>query len=399
MRFRSDLLDRALPAAALACVLAAGLQTPAAHAADFDRSFTFASQRLTLTNLIGSVRVEKATGNAYKIDVHVRGEDADPKWITFDEGQGSAGKLTVRFPLDEHRKYVYPKLGAGSRSTFTASHHGSDDWFEELYDLARGDRIEVRGSGGGSNALELWADVVVQVPAGHETIVQLGIGEITAAHVAADLDLKTKAGAVQAEDIQGDLRVDTGSGGVDVKGVRGDCDIDTGSGSVDVADVTAQRLVRVDTGSGGIQVSSVTADELSLDTGSGSIDLDKITVKDLSVDTGSGGVDGSTVAADDLKIDTGSGSVDLDLVRMGHGRYTVETGSGGIRLDMPREISAVFDVETASGGIDADIDGVTLGRHDRYEAHFKVGNGDARVSLSAGSGHIRLAQGNGSAQR
>jgi DUF4097 and DUF4098 domain-containing protein YvlB len=77
---------------------------------------------------------------------------------------------------------------------------------------------------------------------------------------------------------------------------------------------------------------------------------------------------------------------------MGQGRYVIDTGSGGIRLRLPPEVSAAFQADTGSGSISVDLDGVELGRKQRREARFTVGDGDSRVRLSTGSGSIRISQ-------
>jgi len=363
----------------------------AAHAGEFQRNFTYDSNRLTVAGLVGSVRLEHASGNEMQVEVKIRGKDADEKWIHFESETGHDARLVIQFPVDEHRRYVYPEMGHSSRTTFTLrpGRHSEDSWLEQL--LGLGDRIEVRGRPF-RDALEVWADVVIRVPDNRRADVYWGAGQLEAENVNSDLDLRIHSGPVQASTIQGELLVDTGSGSVDVRGVQGELSVDTGSGSVTVRDVTSKHTVTLDTGSGSVDIAGIKARELSVDTGSGGVDLADIDVETLMVDTGSGGVDGNAIGTDDLKIDTGSGGVTLDLVRMGRGNYDIETGSGGIRLTMPNEISAEFDVDTGSGNIVANIDGVTLGRRDRHEAHFSVGEGEARVTLSTGSGSVRLSQ-------
>jgi hypothetical protein len=380
----------------MALVLALWAGAPAV-AAEFERTFTFAAEELTVADLIGAVRVEPATGSEFKVVVRVRGKDADEKLIRFEERSGSRAQLVVRFPLDEHRDYVYPEMGPGSRSTFS-TRDSKGDFVSDLLELARGERIEVRGRDW-RGALELWADVSVQVPKGGAMAVALGCGEIDAQRVDGDVDLRVKSGAISGSDVDGTFRADTGSGSVNVRGVRGDVDVDTGSGSVTVAEVEAPRDVRIDTGSGSVRASNIKARTLLIDTGSGRVELGAVDVSKLNVDTGSGGVDAERLAADDATIDTGSGGVDLEIVRMGRGSYVVDTGSGGIRIALPEDISAEFDCATGSGSIVADIDGVSLSRRERRAARFTVGDGAADVRLSTGSGSIRLQQGAASARR
>ena len=384
-------------AIAVATVAATTTVTAPAGAAEFERTFTFKADELTVADLIGAVKVEPTDGSDFRVVVHVRGRDADEKLIRFEERAQGRASLAIQFPVDEHRDYVYPQMGNGGRSRFSIR-EDRDGFLSELLDLARGDRVEVRGRGWG-NALELWADVTVQVPKGRDAHVLLGCGEITAARISGELELRTRIGAVAADGVEGNVLIDTGSGSVTVRSVRGDVDVDTGSGSVTLSNVQSKADVRVDTGSGSVRARDIEARLLFIDTGSGHVDLASISVEDLEVDTGSGGVEAADLAADDVRIDTGSGGVEVELVRMSKGRYDVDTGSGGIRLALPRELSAGFDCSTGSGSIIADIEGVSLSRRERRSARFTVGGGDADFRLSTGSGSIRLQQGAATARR
>jgi len=373
-------------AAVVGCALLGG----AVQAEDFERSFDFKGGRLEVASLIGAFTVEASDGDAFRVVVQVRGSDATPERIRFDAG---SNRLLVKFPVDEHRKYVYPPLGSRSRTMFSVEkgRRGSD-WLDRLLEVATGDRIEVRGRDFGG-AVEMWADVRIQVPRDAELLAHVGAGSMTARGVRGDLSLTVRSGEVRAEDVQGSLLADTGSGDVEIARVRGELSVDTGSGDVRVEDVADAEEVLVDTGSGSVVVSAVKAGSMKADTGSGQVDLAGVDVRMLHVDTGSGSVDARAIGADAVTIDTGSGSVDLDLDRMGRGRFKIETGSGGIRMDLPEHASADFDVDTGSGGVIADLEGVDLGRRDRNHARFTVGGGDAAVRLSTGSGSVRVTQG------
>jgi DUF4097 and DUF4098 domain-containing protein YvlB len=384
---------RRLPglAAFSGCLLAGAVQ-----AEDFERSFEFKGDRLEVASLIGAVTVEASEGAAFRVVVEVHGADATPERITFDQG---TDRLAVKFPIDEHTKYVYPALGRGSRTMWSIEkRHRENDWFDRLLAVATGKRIEVRGRDFGG-AVEMWADVRIHVPRDAELVAHVGAGSMTARAVRGDLTLKVRSGEVLAEDIEGSLFADTGSGEVTVTRVRGDVTADTGSGSVDVQNVSDAKDVVIDTGSGSVAAADIKCMALLVDTGSGDVDLAEIDVRTLKVDTGSGGVDAHGIAADEATIDTGSGSVDLDLDRMGKGRFHVDTGSGGIRVNLPDQASADFEIDTGSGGVTTDIDGVSLGKRDRNHARFTVGGGDADVTLSTGSGGVRVTQGRGAASR
>ena len=358
--------------------------------ADFERSFSFGSNELRVANLIGSIDIKPASGDEFKVTIVVKGDDASPDLVNFEESGGRRSELAILFPIDESSRYVYPPLGANSRTQFSSRHH--DSLLGQLLGLGR-DKIEVRGRSFGG-ALEVWADVVIEVPKGKRLAVYLGVGAMDAENIEGDLELDSQTGRINASAVVGNLVCDTGSGSVSVQTVTGDVDVDTGSGKVEVSDVQDASFVRIDTGSGSVVAERITADRLSIDTGSGGVDIDVANVQDLSVDTGSGSVEAYEIACDNASIDTGSGSVRLELVRMGRGRYDVDTGSGGIRVHLPRQISASFEADTGSGGISVDIEGVSLTRRQERdgEARFTVGDGESRFRMSTGSGTIRIVQ-------
>ena len=370
--------------------VALGLLATGVAWADFERSFSFGSNELRVANLIGSMQIKAAAGDEFKVTVHVQGDDASPDLIDFEESGGRRSELAVLFPIDESNRYVYPPMGSNSRTQFNSRHH--DSLLGQLLGLGR-DKIEVRGRSFGG-ALEVWADVVIEVPKGKQLAVYLGVGSVDAEDIEGTLELDSQTGYMNVNKLIGNVLCDTGSGSVSVRAVTGDVDVDTGSGRVEVSDVVDASFVRIDTGSGSVVVERITADRLSIDTGSGSVDVDVANVQDLNVDTGSGGVEAYEVACDNASIDTGSGGVRFELVRMGRGRYDIDTGSGGIRVHLPRQISASFEADTGSGGISVDIEGVELSRRQMRdgEARFTVGEGESRFRLSTGSGTIRIVQ-------
>jgi hypothetical protein len=379
----------ALGLTALACLAVAA---PRAFGQEFERQFSFATSELRIANLIGEIKVRGHSGDQFEVTVRVRGEDASGDLVRFEESSGREGELLIRFPTDEHRRYVYPEMGRNSRTRFRPRKRDGS-WLGRMLDLGSRE-IEVRGRAF-RDAIEVWADLEVLVPEGKPVAIHLGVGAMNASDVKADLELDTHSGAIDVDQLRGDLLVDTGSGSVFVGRVTGNVDVDTGSGGVEVNDVEGAETVRVDTGSGSVTAMGIQAQDLNIDTGSGSVELDEIRVDALAIDTGSGGIDATGIETNGAIIDTGSGGVRLELTRMGQGRYEVDTGSGGIRLTLPREISAEFDVDTGSGGINVDIDGVQLPRKPRGEARFTVGDGDSQVRLSTGSGSVRIKQGRG----
>ncbi|HOX27043.1 MAG TPA: DUF4097 family beta strand repeat-containing protein [Candidatus Krumholzibacteria bacterium] len=351
---------------ALVLVVAAS----AAAAAEFSQDLATAARELTLDNLIGEVRVEPAPGDRFEIRVDVRGEDADPSLILVKLEDGGKARLTVQFPIEEHRSYVYPKLGRGESTTIWQPGPESDEggWLRKVWRGVGGEKIKVRGSGRG---LEVWADVTLRVPAGRSAEVHLGAGEITSGGVDGELVLDTHSGAITVDRHAGELVCDTGSGSVQATDIDGALFIDTGSGAVEVAN---QR--------GG---------SLKVDTGSGSVDIDGADTGDLYVDTGSGGVRARRIRTDKARIDTGSGAVELELDRMGAGRFVIDTGSGSVHLVLPAEPSATITVDVGSGAIRADVPGAEVVYREDDALKLRIGEGEAAVSVDTGSGGVTIA--------
>jgi hypothetical protein len=350
----------------LTLVLAAGPVLAAA----FDRTFTLDSRELRVANLIGSVEVKASPDSDFHVEVRVQGDDAEESLLDFHVEEGSRGQLVVGFPVDEHRKYVYPAMGRGSKTEFRMSEEdakGERSWLKKVFGGFSGKKITVRGKGSG---IEMWADMVIQVPAGRELELEHGVGHIEATGVEADLDLNIKSGRIEGLDIKGDLVADTGSGSVKLENIAGEVLVDTGSGSVKVAGLRGGKV--------------------SVDTGSGSVDARDIQCQFLHIDTGSGSVEAREVRTDGANIDTGSGSVLLQLDRMGPGKYRIDTGSGGITIDMPDDASARILADTGSGSIRNQLNGATINAKERGELDMTVGDGENRVVLDAGSGSITI---------
>ncbi len=232
---------------------------PATAAVEENASFN--TDRLTVRNLIGEVRIEGHGGSDFDVSVRIRGRDAKAGLIRLDK---SDDELQIVFPQNQS-DYVYPALGDG-KTSLSVKNGG---WISRL--LGTG-RIEVRGSGSG---LELWADVTILVPRGAELTVEQAVGRVLADGVDGDLELSTRSGDVAVEQTSGDLAVATGSGDVTAVDVRGDrINIATGSGEVAVKNCDGDRIA-VATGSGDIELDSVQGRSAQLATGSGDITVDR----------------------------------------------------------------------------------------------------------------------------
>jgi hypothetical protein len=319
------------------------------------------AERFTLTgdatvyDPAGRVQVVAGEGRDVVVEVRRGGRDAGRLRIaTLDGGRA----LAVVAP---ERDLVYPALGRWSNSTIRVRDDGS---FGEDRDGGR--ELRIRGGGDGPEA---WADLVVHVPRGRRLTVRLGVG------------------AASARDVDGDLTLGTGAGEVTTERTRGRLTIGSGSGRVRVRDAEGAD-VRVGTGSGGAEVNGVRAERLTVGSGSGSVEGGDIDGGSVKLGTGSGGMRLGRVRARTLEAGSGSGRLELELAR-GLDDARVSTGSGGVTLRIPSDLGATFDVTTGSGGVSTGMP-VQVARQERNRFTGSVGDGRARVRVSAGSGSVRL---------
>jgi DUF4097 and DUF4098 domain-containing protein YvlB len=350
-------------------LLLAGASLPSR--ADFDERLSLKAETLVLRNLIGEISLEGHSGDGFEVEIMARGRDANRDNLKVETREGARAEVTIQFPLDRETRYVYPRMGPGSRTQFNLEPGGSVllGVVSGVFGFGSSTMIRVAGSGTG---MELWADVRIRVPRGSRAQIHHGVGALLSRDVEADLALGIRSGKVEAYATHGDL------------------DVDTGSGKAVVED--ASGTVHVDSGSGHVQLARLKGDRIAVDTGSGRISADTIRAKSLTMDTGSGGVSGSGLSADDATVDSGSGSVKLQFDRVGHGRFQIDTGSGSIQLELPTDASATIHAQTGNGALRVDSPGAETRRLDRNEAEVTLGGGAARFQLKTGSGSIQIQQ-------
>jgi lia operon protein LiaG len=320
-------------------------------------------QAVAIYNLAGRMTVVGGTGPDVVVEIARGGAEGNRLRVE----TGSRGEWQTLRVLYPSNRIVYPQLGdRGSRTSVRVDDQG---YFHDSGDWGRGrDRVEIRGSGSGTEA---WADLRIVVPRGKRLAVHLAAGDATVSNV------------------DGDLHIDVSAASITTERTRGRLSLDTGSGSVRVTD--AQGPVNLDTGSGTVTVSDVRGDELRMDTGSGSITARNVEVGTLSADVGSGGVRLSGIKASRLSLDTGSGSSDIELLSDVED-VTVDAGSGSVSLRLPANVGAEVDIETGSGGIETDFP-IQVTRFERNSLRGRLGDGRGRIRIESGSGRVRLIRG------
>lgn len=327
-----------------------------------------------LRNLAGNVTLAKASSAEIRLigTIHAAGASqaeaervAGLLDVTYEE-TGSLWLVKAVYPLDQHRKYHYPRRDEDQDLP----------WFLEWLDIgsssfkydSREVQIVSRSSPG---ALTLYADFVLELPAGVNATIKDGVGVISSSGVRGDQLLDLSAGEVHDRESSGRLAIDTGSGDVAIAHHSGDVDVDTGSGEVTLEDVRA-GLVQVDTGSGDIRLTRVSG-SFEADTGSGDILGAELTLgSNLLADTGSGDIriSGDLSSLSRIDIDTGSGDVTLEASPTSAApnvRLSVGTGSGDVRFDLP------------AGRVTRSADG---------DLTAVIGSAAGSASISTGSGDV-----------
>lgn len=179
-----------------------------------------------------------------------------------------------------------------------------------------------------------------------------------------DLQVRTGSGDVEVGDLQGPVSAETGAGEIRIGRVSGEVRVRTGSGDVELVE-SAGATVR--TGSGRIRVRSAGGGRSELTTGSGDVDIEN--------------------ASGPLRVRTGSGRITV----VGEPRESWElgAGSGDVSIDVPPAAAFNVDIHTGSGDIAARAV-TTVERSTRRELRGAVGAGGPLVSMTTGSGEVRI---------
>ncbi|MEN8375121.1 MAG: DUF4097 family beta strand repeat-containing protein [Gemmatimonadota bacterium] len=191
------------------------------------------------------------------------------------------------------------------------------------------------------------------------------------------------------------LRVETVSSDIDVQGVNGRLDLEAVSGDVDIRGAGGE--VRAESVSGTIQVEG-TSPDLRLESVSGDVVVSGVDGASIRAGSVSGDVDVRGGTFLDGNFETVSGSVAFTGELADGGDFDFESHSGRVVLVLTGDVNAEFSLSTFSGSIrgrlrDLDISD-QVERTSRWtpgrEAHFRVGDGSARVDASSFSGSVEI---------
>jgi hypothetical protein len=180
------------------------------------------------------------------------------------------------------------------------------------------------------------------------------------------------------------LAAHTGSGNQSIDGVRGPVEAQSGSGNLAVANTEAGLIAR--TGSGDIRASSV-GGPFTGHTGSGNIRAALTGAGDVEARTGSGDVDLRGVHG---RLQARAGSGNLTAEGEATGPWDLSAGSGNVTLRLPPQASFDVLLRAGSGRITTDHALTRQGPVTRRRVEGRAGSGGALLSVTTGSGDIRV---------
>lgn len=367
--------------AVVAAAAVAGIVAPApAHAAqqqrEVRRTFDGSGMRVDLENLVGAVTIEGTGGGDIEIVATIHAESGggvdaqrllDLMMIEFDEGSRTI-EVRADYPVGQYDTYRYPDYRGNTQTSY------------------QGERVRVNSRD--NDAVTLYVDFTLRIPAGVSVDVENTVGDVSATDVNGDVRAETGSGRVVVRGIDGAVEADTGSGSVEVEDVTGEVSADTGSGGVTVSNVRGD--VHADTGSGSITLRDIDGREVEADTGSGRIEFERVSGNILA-DTGSGDIIGrDLVSGASVSADSGSGDISLAGDLSGARQINIDTSSGDVELDLTAYPGLSISIETGSGSISVDLPDLDTIRNRRNYFRGTVGDGSADLIIDTGSGSVRV---------
>jgi lia operon protein LiaG len=359
---RFNVLTAVLAVAVLAVVAA-----PHAAAAEVTRTLkadlASASGPWFVENLAGSMKVVTGAGPGVAVVATVHAEsDAIADLLSIEQVAG--GKegpgLRVKYPVDTHTTYRYPR-GSDGKSSGWLKAFGSGTT-NLKYD---GTRVAVSGRDG----VLLYADIEVQVPAR-----------------AGSATLKNHVGSIQAKGVEGTLAFESGGGDIDLDKVGGTIRVETGSGDVVAHDGTGS--LSVETGSGDVNVERFSGESIACDVGSGDVNLRTGSARKVKVETGSGDVELHAMDAEEFVTETGSGDVLLEAKGARLAKISSETGSGDITLRLGPDATFLVNADQGSGDLVSRYSDAQAIIHGREVVGYKRGDGHIQIDVTTGSGDV-----------
>ena len=324
---------------AFAPLIFAGTVTSAEVTRTLSAELTDPRRPFRVENLAGRMIVRQGSGGKVVVTATVHGADQKTadllKLQEVRDAKTGLPTLRVIYPVADHTTYRYGRNNGSGGGFFDKLFSGMSS-NNMTYD---GVRVSVSSGRG----LELYADVVVEIPRG-----------VTGT-------FKNAVGAIEGSGVDGTLRFDSSSGDIALSDFKGEVTADTGSG--DVTATSGRGIFKCDTGSGDCLLNTFTGEWIDLDTGSGDINV------------------------------TGSGDVTLDLGGTKLSRISAETGSGDVSLKLSRNVGFEMKTDVGSGDVSSDFDDATAIMQRRKVKGYRRGDLQVKIAVDTGSGDVSVGPG------
>ena len=327
------------------------------------------SRPFRIENLAGRMTVRQGASSEVVVTATVHGGDQKTadlmKLQEVRDSKTGLPTLRMIYPLNDYTTYRYGRDKGESPGFFDRMFSGMSS-NNTTYD---GTRVSVSGGRG----LELYADLVVEIPRG-----------VTAT-------FRNAVGTIEGSRVEGTLKFDSGSGDIALADFKGDIVADTGSGDVNAS--SGRGTFKCDTGSGDCTLKSFTGERIDLDTGSGDINVTGSSARFVSADTGSGSILLEVDDTEEVDTDTGSGDVSLELGGSKLSRISADTGSGDVSVKLPRSIGFEMKTEVGSGDVSSGFDDATAIMQRRKVKGYRRGDLQVKIDVDTGSGDVSVGPG------
>jgi len=213
-----------------------------------------------------------------------------------------------------------------------------------------------------------------------------------------DVALDNIAGAVKLNMEKGSIRASKISGDLDVEGRTDNVSIDECGGAVHLTgdifqDIRLSKIAKT------VSFKSSRSDmEIASVPGEIEISTDSVRGNDLNgpsrVVTRSKEIHLEDVSGD-LQVETSNGDIDVHAAtKLPVGRMTITGKHGDITLTLPSNAGFQIEATTRKGDITSDFSAVKVSQtNGKSEASGTVGNGAAKLLITADTGDIRIAKG------
>jgi DUF4097 and DUF4098 domain-containing protein YvlB len=265
--------------------------------------------------------------------------------------------------------------------------------------------LNANTNGAGDHAVE--SDMDIFVPRDASVDIASKRGDVTINGRKADVRISLQRGDVALDDITGAAKLNMDKGSVRASKITGDLDVEGRTDNISVdecggavhlngdifQDIRLSKIAKT------VSFKSSRSDmEIASVPGEIEISTDSVRGTDLSgpsrVVTRSKEIHLEDVSGD-LQVETSNGDIEVHAAsKLPVGRMTITGKHGDITLTLPSNAGFQIEATTRKGDITSDFGAIKVNQtNGKSEASGTVGNGSAKLQITADTGDIRIAKG------